>query len=115
MKNDKQQQTANGGTCGTAELSDGLGVLEMNMDTLVNAQKLAEYWKAESMAATKEIESLRAQVAELTGAFTVIWVNDDRAAWDGKAVEHFDALLAKVGGSDTATPNVELSGREGKL
>jgi hypothetical protein len=74
------------------------------MDTIENAQKRAEYWKAESMAATKEIELLRAQMAELADAFTVIWVSDDRAAWDGKAVEHFDALLAKVGGSDTATP-----------
>ena len=80
------------------------------MDTLENAQKRAEYWKAESLAATKEIESLRAQVAELSDAFTVIWVSDDHAAWDGKAVEHFDALLAKVGGSDTATTNVELTG-----
>lgn len=76
------------------------------MDTLENAQKRAEYWKAESMAATKEIESLKAQVAELADAFTAIWVSDDRAAWDGKAVEHFDALLEKVGGSDTAPPNV---------
>ena len=81
--------------------------LEKDMDTLENAQKRAEYWKAESLAATKEIESLRAQVAELSDAFTVIWVSDDHAAWDGKAVEHFDALLAKVGGSDTATLNAE--------
>ena len=80
------------------------------MDTLGNAQKRAEYWKAESLAATKEIESLRAQVAELSDAFTVIWVSDDHAAWDGKAVEHFDALLAKVGGSDTATPNDAAKG-----
>lgn len=87
------------------------------MDTLENAQKRAEYWMAESLAATKEIESLRAQVeslraqvAELSDAFTVIWVSDDHAAWDGKAVEHFDALLAKVGGSDTATSNAELRG-----
>ena len=72
------------------------------MDTLENAQKRAEYWKAESMAATKEIESLRAQVAELADAFTVIWVSDDRAAWDSKAAEHFDALLAKVGVGITA-------------
>ena len=57
-----------------------------------------------------EIESLRAQVAELSDAFTVIWVSDDHAAWDGKAVEHFDALLAKVGGSDTATHNAGVTG-----
>lgn len=75
--------------------------LEKDMDTLENAQKRAEYWKAESMAATREIESLRAQVAELADAFTVIWVSDDRSAWDGKAVEHFDALMAKVGAGDT--------------
>ena len=75
------------------------------MDTLENAQKRAEYWKAESMAATKEIESLRAQVAELADAFTVIWVSDDHAAWDGKSVEHFDALLAKVGARRTALNN----------
>ena len=85
------------------------------MDTLENAQKRAEYWKAESLAATKEIESLRAQVAELSDAFTVIWVSDDHAAWDGKAVEHFDALLAKVGGSDTATHNAKVSGPEAAL
>ena len=85
------------------------------MDTLENAQKRAEYWKAESMAATREIESLRAQVAELADAFTVIWVSDDRSAWDGKAVEHFDALMAKVGAGDTAvqgdmllTANVQI-------
>ena len=77
--------------------------LEKDMDTLENAQKRAEYWKAESMAATREIESLRAQVAELADAFTVIWVSDDRSAWDGKAVEHFDALMAKVGAGKTAT------------
>ncbi len=53
---------------------------------------------------------LRALVAELTDAFTVIWVSDDRAAWDGKAVEHFDALLVKVVGSDTATPNAKVTG-----
>lgn len=76
--------------------------LEKDMDTLENAQKRAEYWKGESMAATREIESLRAQVAELADAFTVIWVSDDRSAWDGKAVEHFDALMAKVGAGDTA-------------
>lgn len=66
------------------------------MDTLENAQKRAEYWKAESMAATKEIEQLRAQVSEIADAFTVIWISSDREEWDIKAVEHFDALLAKV-------------------
>ena len=49
----------------------------------------------------EENHRLRQQVAELADAFTVIWVNDDHAAWDGKAVEHFNALLAKVGGKTT--------------
>jgi hypothetical protein len=35
------------------------------MDTLENAQKRAEYWKASTLDATREIEELRAQVAKL--------------------------------------------------
>lgn len=54
-----------------------------------NDQKRAKYWKAEILA-------LRAQADEIAEALTVIWLSDDRAAWDGKAVEHFDALLAKI-------------------
>jgi hypothetical protein len=67
------------------------------------------YLAEELVKARDEIESLRAQVVELADAFAVIWVSDDRAAWDGKAVEHFDALLAKVGGSDTATPDAQVT------
>jgi len=35
-----------------------------DMDTLENAQKRAEYWKAESIFATKEIDQLRTRLAE---------------------------------------------------
>ena len=34
------------------------------MDSLINAQKRSEFWKAESMAATKEIERLRIALEE---------------------------------------------------
>lgn len=44
-----------------------------------------------------EIESLREQVAELADAFAALWISESREAWDGKAIERFDALLAKVG------------------
>ena len=40
-----------------------------------------------------EMEILRAQVAELLEAFTVVWVAADRSDWDAKAIEHFDALI----------------------
>lgn len=45
---------------------------------------------------------LREQIAELSDAFTVVWVSDDHAAWDGKAVEKFNALVA--------THNAKLTG-----
>lgn len=63
----------------------------------------------------EENHRLRQQVAELAEAFTVIWVSDDRSAWDGKAVEHFDALMAKVGAGQTATKghNAKVTGAEG--
>ena len=46
---------------------------------------------------------------ELADAFVLLWNSDDRAAWDKKAVEHFDALRAKVESgylAPTAIPEV---------
>ena len=40
-----------------------------------------------------EVERLRAQVEELAEAFTVVWISDDHAAWDAKAVERFNAMI----------------------
>ena len=51
-----------------------------------------------------EVERLRAQVEELAEAFTVVWISDDHAAWDAKAVERFNALIelhnAEITGSE---------------
>lgn len=43
-----------------------------------------------------EITRLRTLLAEVSDAFTVVWINDDHNAWDGKAVKRFDALLVKI-------------------
>jgi hypothetical protein len=43
-----------------------------NMDKLENAQKRAEYWEAESMAATKEINHLRTKLAKQREA-NAVW------------------------------------------
>ena len=40
-----------------------------------------------------EVERLRAQIEELAEAFTVVWIAEDHAAWDAKAVERFNALM----------------------
>lgn len=41
---------------------------------------------------------------ELADAFVLLWSSDDRAAWDKKAVDHFDAMLAKVESGGYLTP-----------
>jgi hypothetical protein len=56
------------------------------MDTLENAQKRAEYWKAEHLAGNAEIERLR----ELIRAHVTASNNDDTAG------DTFGALLAEV-------------------
>ena len=46
------------------------------MDTLENAQKRAEFWKAESLAATREIDMLRAaleRIASRTQSTELLW------------------------------------------
>ena len=64
------------------------------MDTLENAQKRAEYWKAEHLAANAEIERLRT----LIRAHVTASNNDDTAG------DTFGALMAEV-------PNaIELTG-----
>ena len=60
----------------------------------------------------KENQLLRQHVEELADAFTVIWISDDHSAWDGKAVERFDDLLAKVESGKTETPNTEVTAAE---
>lgn len=63
------------------------------MDTLENAQKRAEYWKAEHLAANAEIERLRT----LIRAHVTASNNDDTAG------DTFGALMAEV-------PNVQVQG-----
>lgn len=40
-----------------------------------------------------ERDALAMQVDMFRNAFELIWQSDDRAAWDGKAVQHFDELI----------------------
>ena len=54
-----------------------------------------------------EVERLRAQVGELAEAFTVIWIADDHAAWDAKAVEHFNALAELLNAKVSGRPHLD--------
>ena len=64
------------------------------------------------LEAAREIERLRAQVEELSDAFTVLWVTANRDEWDGKAVEKFDDILERNGGGEILLlpANVKVTG-----
>lgn len=97
MTNDKQAHDANEATMGPSRSTAGLcGVCGRpphvcdDPECVPANAPLAE--KVRFLMA--ENARLREQIAELSDAFTVVWVSDDHAAWDGKAVEKFNALVA---------------------
>lgn len=57
---------------------------------------------------------LRADRDAFAEAFYLLWLSSDRDEWDGKAVEHFDALMDKAcsyGEAKNKMPNAEVSER----